>query len=83
MLELFDCIFQNSPRPLYVEVAATNKEGHMIFVKATEYGKVLENLVMKGDHVLVVEELATKLLLGEQFTKQGKYYEDWCVDVHA
>ncbi|XP_064099392.1 glutamate receptor ionotropic, delta-1-like [Macrobrachium nipponense] len=56
---------------IFHEVAESEKSGRMAYTTGSDYGITLENLVAKGDHVLIIEDLSLRMLLAEHFTKSG------------
>ncbi|XP_066984757.1 probable glutamate receptor [Macrobrachium rosenbergii] len=56
---------------IFHEVAESEKRGRMEYTTGSDYGITLENLVAKGDHVLIIEDLSLRMLLAEHFSKSG------------
>ncbi|XP_068216610.1 probable glutamate receptor [Palaemon carinicauda] len=56
---------------IFRDVAETEKVGRFKVISSTRYSSTIEEEVMRGDHVLVVEDLSCKMLLAQHFTKTG------------
>ncbi|KAK7051119.1 hypothetical protein SK128_002880 [Halocaridina rubra] len=57
---------------IFYEVAQSESVGRMVYTTGSDYGITLENLVMRGDYVLIIEDLSCRMLLAEHFTRSGK-----------
>ena len=51
------------------------RSGRLVFVKSTEYNRVLDQLVRRGTHVFVGEDLSSRVLMANDFSATGNEKE--------
>ncbi|XP_064099394.1 probable glutamate receptor [Macrobrachium nipponense] len=56
---------------IFHDVAEKESVGRFKVISSVDYSSTIENDVMRGDHVLIVEDLSCKMLLADHFTKTG------------
>ncbi|XP_068216613.1 probable glutamate receptor [Palaemon carinicauda] len=66
----------SSQSGIFHDVAETRHEDRLQYLSSTDYPTAMATQVMKGSHVLVVEDLALKMLMAQHFTHTGscKFY---------
>ncbi|XP_064099389.1 probable glutamate receptor [Macrobrachium nipponense] len=60
----------------FYDVAQTRFSNRLQYLSSSDYPTAMATKVMQGDHVLMVEDLALKMLMAEHFTQTGscKFY---------
>ncbi|XP_071540828.1 glutamate receptor 4-like [Panulirus ornatus] len=57
---------------IFRDILDTEKDGRLMYVTTTEYLGVMETLLTKGRHVLMMEDLTRRVLMADYFTLTGQ-----------
>ncbi|XP_071540834.1 LOW QUALITY PROTEIN: probable glutamate receptor [Panulirus ornatus] len=64
--------FRNSKSGIFSEVHVAEQEGRVMYVLASDYVRVQDELVREGEHVFIGEDLTSRVLMAHDFSNTGQ-----------